>query len=281
MAAGTSQGWTPPEEAPEGIRVAIGRFREGVQGDPRVLAAFVGGSFAAGTWDEHSDLDLYVIADDADYDEVFAERVSFIEAMGQVLLAEDFDGFGFDMVVFMLAGGIEGELGLGRASGFTHIHGGPHRVLADREEILEGVEFELARPSAGEQAESVERTVSWFWRHLSLFATAAARGRAWTAFGYLEHARRNALNLVWLLEDPGSWPGGFDGFEDVAGGEQVAAMATTLVGVDLESQRAAAGTLARLVAQDGRAAYQLAGRRYPDRLESTVLDKLDGLERSG
>ena len=37
-----------------------------------------------------------MIVDDAHCD-AFAQRLSFLEAMGTLILAEDFDGFGFDM----------------------------------------------------------------------------------------------------------------------------------------------------------------------------------------
>jgi predicted nucleotidyltransferase len=38
----------------------------------RVVAAFLGGSRVAGTVDEYSDLDLYLIVRDEDYDAFFA-----------------------------------------------------------------------------------------------------------------------------------------------------------------------------------------------------------------
>jgi hypothetical protein len=63
----------------------------------------------------------------------------------------------------------------------------------------------------------VKRTLAWFWRQLSLFATAAARRRARTAYAYLEKARREALDLVWLLDAPGSWPSGFEKLEEHPG----------------------------------------------------------------
>jgi hypothetical protein len=63
------------------------------------------------------------------------------------VLAEDFDGFGFDMVLFLLADGVEGEMAFGRRSGFSHIHGGPYRVLMDQDGLLEGMTFPPSGPS--------------------------------------------------------------------------------------------------------------------------------------
>lgn len=268
----------PPDALPLQLNGAIDCFREAVANDRRVRAAFIGGSLASGTWDEHSDLDLYVIVDDGDYEAVFADRRSFLEAMGPVVLAEDFDGFGFDMVVFMLADGVEGELAFGRRSGFAHIHGGPYRVFMDRDGLLEGMTFPPSRPSPSQRRRSVDRTLAWFWRQLSLFATAAARGRAWTAYGYLEKARREALDLVWLLDAPGSWPGGFEKLEEQPGTERAEPIGRTLVDLDLDRQLLAAQDLAKFVTERGRRAAAAVGHPYPEALEAAVRRKIVNIE---
>jgi predicted nucleotidyltransferase len=120
---------------------ALDRFMAASREDTRVVAAFLGGSHAAGTADEYSDLDLYLIVGDQNYDTFFAERRAFLGHLGEAVFFEDFSDFGFDMVVFILSGGVEGELALGRASGFDHIHGGPFEILVDKEVILEGHVF--------------------------------------------------------------------------------------------------------------------------------------------
>ena len=267
-------GWVAPDEAPEPIRAALASFHDRVGTDPRVAAAFIGGSFATGTWDVHSDLDLYLIVDDTEYAEVFADRRLFLDVMGQVVLAEDFDGFGFDLVVFMLADGIEGELGFGRRSGFGHIHGGPFEVLIDRDGVLGGVTFALHSPTVEQRTGSVERTVAWFWHQLSLFATAAARDQTWTAQGCLAQARREALDLVWWLEAPESWPAGFEKLEQQVEVERVTPIATTLVDLDLNDQETAAELLAEFMADKGREACARVDRDYPDLLEATVWRKI-------
>jgi predicted nucleotidyltransferase len=107
------------------------RFVAACREDTRVVGAFLGGSHAAGTADEYSDLDLYVIVDDQNYDTFFAERRAFLGRLGEPVFLEDFSDFGFDMVIFIFSSSVEGELALGRASGFDHIHGGPFEVLVD------------------------------------------------------------------------------------------------------------------------------------------------------
>jgi len=269
--------WVVPSEAPEKIRDAITVFRRAAADDPQVVASFIGGSYATATWDEHSDLDLYLIVADDHYHDVLARRLSFLETMGRVVLAEDFDEFGFDMVVFMLANGVEGELGFARRTKFLHIHVGAYGVLEDPGGLLDGVTFPRQRPTPEQRIRSLQRTVAWFWRQLSLFATAAARGRSWTAYGYLEQARREAVDLVWWMDAPDSWPGGYEKLEVHLNGERLSAMATTLVGLDTAGQWTAAESMAEFMAQDGRSACAAAGCRYPDLLEATVRTKLGSL----
>jgi len=132
-------------------RATINSFVRACQSDVRVVAAFLGGSHVAGTDDEYSDLDLYLIVRDEDYDAFFAERRAFLGRLGEPVFLEDFSSFGFDMVVFIFSGGVEGELALGRASGFDHIHSGPFEALVDKEGILEGEVFPSHKPTDEEQ----------------------------------------------------------------------------------------------------------------------------------
>src|SRR5215211_7129467 len=88
-----------------GIRTALGRCVAACREDTHVVAAFLGGSHVAGTDDEYSDLDLYLIVRDEDYDAFFAERRAFLSRLGEPVFLEDFSGFGFDMVVFIFSGG--------------------------------------------------------------------------------------------------------------------------------------------------------------------------------
>ena len=107
----------------ESQRTALNRFVTASQADARIVAAFQGGSPVAGKDDEYSDLDLYLIVGDKDYETYFAERRAFLGRLGEPVFFEDFSECGFDMVVFVFSDGMEGELALGRASGFDHIHG--------------------------------------------------------------------------------------------------------------------------------------------------------------
>lgn len=127
-------------------RAAMERFRVAAAADDLVLAAFLGGSYAAGRATETSDLDVYVITRREDYDAFWARRRAFIATWGDPVSLEDvldFEGLGFDMVLFEFRDGVEGELAFGHTDNFMVIHGGPYEVYVDRDGLLDGVEFPL------------------------------------------------------------------------------------------------------------------------------------------
>ena len=144
---------TPPISFEEPLTGALRRYREAIDrfavaasAEQLVLAAFLGGSYAAGRATETSDLDVYVIARRQDYEALWAKRAEFIADWGEVVILRDlvdFEGLGFDMVQFELADGVHGELAFGHTDNFMVIHGGPYEVLVDREGLLDGVEFPL------------------------------------------------------------------------------------------------------------------------------------------
>ena len=111
-----------------------------------VLAAFLGGSFAAGRAREDSDVDVYVISREEDYAELWERRLDFVAPMGKAeLIGEhpNFEGLGFDLVHFELEDGVTGEVAYGHTGNFMAIHGGPYEVLVDRAGLLDGVVFPL------------------------------------------------------------------------------------------------------------------------------------------
>ena len=61
----------------------IQRFVAACQADAQVVAAFLGGSYAKGTADTYSDLDLCLITTDAAYEDFLAGRAAFIRRLGE------------------------------------------------------------------------------------------------------------------------------------------------------------------------------------------------------
>jgi predicted nucleotidyltransferase len=183
----------------------IERFRNACAQDDRVEAAFLGGSLAAGRADEHSDLDLYVVAREDACVELVDRRQEFVAAWGDPVFVDvtrDFEGLGFDMLHFVLADGLSGEVAIAHAGNLRRIHGGPHRVLVDKAGVLEGVEFPLASPSRDERRAAGRRALSWFWLHMLGLTKALARDRLWVAQWQLNQLRRCLWRLLAAAELP-------------------------------------------------------------------------------
>jgi len=177
-------------------QTVIDRFVMACQADDRIAAGFLGGSYARDAADAYSDLDLYVITTDEDFDGFCAQRHAFVQLLGEPIFSEDFDLPG--IVFFILADGTEGEIGLGRESRFDDMHHGPYKVLLDKKGILAGVVFADQNPGSVEQTEKLRRLIYWFWHDMSHFITAMGRGQLWWAHGQLEELRRFCVNLARL-----------------------------------------------------------------------------------
>jgi len=137
---------TMSTERRQACRAAIARFREACEHEPLVVAAWLGGSFAAGRATETSDVDVYAVSDERDYGLLWSSRYTFVEAMGRSVRRDDhpnFERLGFDLVHFELDDGVSGEIAFGHTGNFLSLHGGPHEVLLDRIGLLEDVSFPL------------------------------------------------------------------------------------------------------------------------------------------
>jgi hypothetical protein len=113
------------------------------QSDERVVAAFLGGSYAQDAVDAYSNVDVRVITTDAAYDDFLADQQEFIRKLGAPVFLETFQTDEAHGVCFTLTDGVEGELVLGRQSQFRHMHVGPFKVLHDPTRLLPGVVFPL------------------------------------------------------------------------------------------------------------------------------------------
>ena len=131
----------------EQARSAIAAFEASCERDPLVVAAFLGGSYAAGTETDASDIDVYAVTAEGDYARFYERREQFMRSWGDPLRLTDhpdFEGLGFDLIDFEFADGVWGQLALGHTGNFMALHGGPHRVLVDKPGLLDGVTFPLA-----------------------------------------------------------------------------------------------------------------------------------------
>jgi hypothetical protein len=208
------------------------------------------------------------------YDGFLSEHRAFFEGLGQPVFLEHFDGFGFDMFVFILGNGVQGELGIARPDHFQHIHGGPFKTLVDKEGLLEGVAFPRQGPSEEEQLEFLREGVHWFWRDVSLYGVAMARGRLWTAAGYLASMRRRCIDLARLGEDFGAWAGGYEKLEDAVREEVLADLERSFSMLEADGMAEAADCLISFYRQMAPELTEGHGVDYPLALEEVVLREL-------
>ena len=117
----------------------ITRLVERCAADERIVAAFLGGSRVRGGADDHSDYDISLVAVDASYGELIAEKDGFVRLLGQPLFLEDFGNESVAFVIF--ADGVELELLFFREGDMRSVRSGPHRVLYDQAGMLSGLEF--------------------------------------------------------------------------------------------------------------------------------------------
>lgn len=274
----------PAAALPPNYQATLDRFVAACRADTRVVAAFLGGSYARGTADAYSDLDLGVITTDAAYADFFAEREAFIRALGVPLFLEDWNGFGVDMLFFIFPDGVEGELALGRESHFAHIHVGPYQVLLDKQGILANAVFPKPTVDPEEQRATIHRQIYWFWHDLSHhFITPLARGELWGAYGYLDEMRRTCVNLARLRHDSAAALDGYEKVEYALPVGQLAPLASTVCPLEPGDMLKAAGLIVDFYREVASELARVHGVAYPkdlDRMMSARLEQL-GMAKGG
>lgn len=184
---------------PDHYQDIVNRFIAACQADERIVAAFLGGSYAEGKADKYSDLDLFFITTDQAYETFLLERENFIRLLGEPLFLEDFGRSHGYFVIF--SNGADCEIWFGRENNFHEIHGGAYKVLLDKKGILAGAVFPIHVADEVEQIEILRRQLDWFWHELSHFIKAMARQQLWFAYGQLEVLRQICVNLARLRYD--------------------------------------------------------------------------------
>jgi len=264
---------------PDNLQEVLARFQIACQADSRIAAAFVGGSLATGTADEYSDLDLYLITHDSEYANFLATHVSFMHQLGEPIFLEDFNGFGFDMVLFVFKDGAKGELALARVSSFQHIHHGPFRVLIDKLALLKGVTFPIERVPFDEQRCNLEKSLKSFWRYLYLLTGELGRRRLLTAARYFDGMRRQLLQVCRLSVDFAD-AGGHPPFESLLPQQLAHELSQTYFRLEREEMVLAAQQTVSLFQQVAKPLAQVHGVQYPESLELVVLERLYSLNRT-
>ena len=186
----------------------IQKFEQIAREDPRVLSAFLGGSLADGTEDDFSDIDIYYILEEQSYSDFTSQMRARLAEMGPLVFLEQHNNFGFDLILFIFQNGVKGELGLGTTKNLKTLHAGPYKVLVDKKGLLDGFVFPFQPPLEGKDLkEYVEKQLRWYWYWYSVFLSAVARERLWSAFTQLQQMREYAFKLIALAHHPQRIPG--------------------------------------------------------------------------
>jgi len=241
------------------------------QRDDRIVAVLVYGSHAAGTADEHSDLDLGIVTTDDGFDGLVADAPSFVEALGRPLFLDHFGNPA--RIHAILDDGTGLELIIDRA---RHLAvDGPNEVLVDKEGVLPVA----SRPSPPEEdrPEHVRRLVTWFWHDVDHVITALARGQAWWAYGQLEELRGVVIGLARVTagaeeDDEPYWK-----IDGALPGERLAALRATVAPPELGPMRAAALAIIALYRELAGPLAKANGVVYPAELDRLLTRRLEEL----
>ena len=259
-------------------QVFLNRFVAACQADDRVVAAFIGGSYAKGTADAFSDLDLSLITTDAAYEAFFADREAFLRQLGTPVFLENFGQP--KMIFFIFSDDTEGELWFGSTSRVDHLHSGPYRVLLDQMRALTGAVFPEREPTQAEQIEVLRRQVTWFWHDLSHFTTAIGRGQLWWAHGQLEALRLYCINLARLRQNFLDGEVGAEGYwklEQALPVTQLLPLQTTYCPLERGAMLQAALAIVQFYQELAQPLTRTLGIAYPAALEQVMYDRLQKL----
>ena len=262
-------------QLPDNHRNFIDRFTAACEADGRVLAAFLGGSYAKGRADAFSDLDLTLITTDTAHETFVAEREPFVRQLGEPLFIEDFD---LPNIVFItFSDGIEAELWFASQSHLEHLRSGPLHVLLDKTGILVGADFPPSEPDRVGQSEKMRRLIYWFWHDLSHFITAMGRGQLWWALGQLEILRGICVNLGRLrrnFSDEGVGEEPYFKLEDAVPRGDLSALQATFCPMERESMLRSAHLILQFYKELALSLAREHGVPYPAALERVMTQRL-------
>ena len=271
---------SPDFGLPHGHRVVLDRFVAACRADERVVAAFLGGSYASGAADEYSDLDLGVIITAAGYDDFRSSCATFVRQLGEPVFLED---FGLPDTVFSILldgverpGCIEAEMWLGREDRLQQFPGGPYTVLVDKNGVLSGRAAER-EPPRDRQVETLRRAVYWFWHDLSHFTAAMGRGQLWWACGQIEELRGHCVNLARLRQDLSAPADGYEKLDQAVPAGELAALRSTYCPFDQRAMLDAANVIVGFYREQAVPLAQNHGIAYPIDLDRVMSDRLKKL----
>jgi len=251
----------------------IQKFERIAREDPRIISAFLGGSLADGTEDDFSDIDIYYILDEQSYPDFPTQMRTRLGEMGPLVFLEHHNNFGFDLILFIFQNGVKGELGLGTTKNLKTLHAGPYKVLVDKKGLLDGFVFPFQPSLEGRDLqEYVEKQLRWYWYWYSVFLSAVARERLWSAFTQLQQMREHAFRLIALAHHPQRIPGQrFERTVPLPVRDELGN--SSLPKYTRSSMIASAEAMTQILKREIKELLLSSHANYPADLEATVLDK--------
>lgn len=171
---------------PDGRSGIVERLVERARADPRVNGAARTGSGAAGTADRWSDVDLFLgLTADADPGEVVEDWSSWAHGALGAVHHFDLTGGGATYRAFLLADGLEIDLGFAPAGAFRRMGGESFGVL-------------FGEPAAELPATppDTNHLIGLAWHHVLHGRTAIERDRPWSAEYWISALRDQVLALA-------------------------------------------------------------------------------------
>jgi predicted nucleotidyltransferase len=263
-------------------RAFVERFVEACLTDDRIVAAFLGGSYAKGHADAYSDIDLCVIATDESFEQFFNQREAFLRSLGDLVFLEDFGTPNTAFYIF--ADDTEGELNFGSESRLDQIHSGPFKILLDKKNILSEAIFPPFEPHDSKQIQKLRGQIYGFWHELSHFITAMGRNQFWWARGQLEALRSKCVNLARLKHnflDPDIGEEAYFKIENAMPVEQLSALRETFCPMEKEAMLNAVMVIIHFYQELAPFLAHEHGIKYPQDLERMMMNRLQNLQEAG
>ncbi len=268
-------------QLPPHHRAILNRFVTACQTDERITAACLIGSYAKDTADAYSDLDLYLVINDEEFEGFLTEQKAFMSQLGELLFLEN---FGLPQVIFFVfADGTEGEINCGRVSDLPYFLYEPYQVLLDKKQRLAGLIPAAQAEDQAEAIETVRRQINWFWHDLSHFIVALGRGQHHWAYGQLEALRHYCLNLARLQQDIFDGDVGDEAFfkvEQTLAAATLAPLQATYCPLEPAAMLQAVFILLPFYRERAITLAQTHHLPYPDALDRVVSERLDKLSRA-
>jgi predicted nucleotidyltransferase len=259
----------------------VDRFVKACLADDRIVAAFLGGSYAKGHADAYSDVDLCVITTDESFEEFFNQREAFLRLLGDLVFLEDFGTPNTAFYIF--ADDTEGELNFGSESRLDQIHSGPFKILLDKQNILSEAIFPPFEPPDTEQIQKLRGQIYGFWHELSHFITAMGRNQLWWARGQLEALRSKCVNLARLKHnflDPDIGEEAYFKIENAMPVEQLSALRETFCPMEKGAMLNVVMVIVHFYQELAPSLARQHEIDYPQVLERVMMDRLKALEEA-